>query len=88
MENKWIKGTLTALDGKPITDRTGTNSVLGESIVVPTNDRLFLFMYLKEAYSGDSPGVSIYPENVEKIGNEYRFLDYAKRQFSLVVKED
>ena len=81
------KGTLEVLDGMPITPRTGQSKMKGEFANLPNNNGYFIFMYEQGLGQTESPGVALGPENVEKIGNEYRFFDFANRPFVLTVEE-
>lgn len=76
-------GTLEALDGLPITERTGKSRVRGSFTLHPIEDFVFVFIYDKDEDT-ESPGVTMYPELINKISdNEMEFLDFHKRKFRL-----
>jgi hypothetical protein len=85
------KARLTAMDGNVITPRTGLNSVYGEFSKAPEYPYPFILYYIRQDNIKDSPGVTIYPEDI--VYNEekdiYTFVDYSeRREFKLEVLGD
>lgn len=78
------KVILEALDQVAITPRTGKFKVQGVCETLPTeNSRLMVFYDANE--NTESPGVVMYPEGIERLGNEFKFFDTAKRPFKLTI---
>lgn len=82
-QGKMISCELEALDGKPITPRTGKALVKAETMHLPVEKGISIFIYDNETC--ESPGVHIATDNLENIGNEYRFFDDAKRPFRMTI---
>lgn len=81
-----IKVELEALDGKPITERTGKTKVRAFTNEAPKEKNYQSFFYDNE--DCESPGVYIGIHGVESIGKEYRFNDYEKRPFKVTIIEE
>lgn len=82
-----IKVILEALDGEVITPRTGKSTVKGVIRALPKEDD-YLMVVFDESEGTESPGVFTEINNLELIGNEYRYVDHDNRNFSIVVLDD
>lgn len=85
------KVELEALDGKPITERTGKAKVTGVAASKPIPRWNFIVMYDKdqaEHPTDPSPGVAVASEIVEHIGNEYRITDVDGRTFRAILNKE
>lgn len=82
-----IKVILEALDGNVITPRTGKSKVKGSIKALPKEDD-YLMVIFDESEGTESPGVFTEINNLELIGNEYRYIDYDNRNFSITVIEN
>jgi hypothetical protein len=80
-----IKIIIEALDSKVITPRTGKSRVNGSIKALPKEDD-YLMVIFDESEGTESPGVFTKINNLELIGNEYRYIDYNNRNFSIIVK--
>lgn len=81
-----IKVELEALDGQPITERTGKSKVRAFTKELPKEMNYQIFGYDNE--NCDSPGVCISIQGLESIGNEYKFHDHGKRLFKVTVIDE
>lgn len=78
-----IKVTLEALDHKSITPRTGKSKVNAETNHLPIEGRNQIFFYVNETC--ESPGISIYTQGIERLGNEIKFYDNDRRPFKMTI---
>lgn len=74
---------LEALDGNPITPRTGKSKVLSTTNRLPLEGTTQVFIYENEGC--ESPGVSIFISGLEQLNYEFKFYDYEKRPFKLKI---
>lgn len=79
-----IKVILESLDGNSITPRTGKTKVSASTEKLPSNGDCQIFLYDAEEEC-ESPGVRIATDGLEKLGNEYKFYDDAKRPFKVTI---
>ena len=77
-----IKVLLEALDEKVITPRTGKSKVLAETSRLPIEGEVQEFYYLEKC---ESPGARIATDGIEKMDNEIKFFDDAKRPFKITI---
>lgn len=80
-----IKVKLEALDGKPITERTGKSTVNAETQSYPVEGGYHYFFYVNE--DCESPGVAIATDGIETLGKEAKFYDHTKRPFKITYLE-
>lgn len=78
-----IQVYLEALDGNPITQRTGKSLVRAEMSSLPIEGSVHLFFYVNEKC--ESPGVQIATDDLERVDNEYSFVDDKKRPFKVTI---
>lgn len=79
------KVKISAMDGQPITPRTGKSECIAITSSLPKNDYYQHFIYYHE--DCESPGVAIYIKNLECINDEFLLCDYGKRQFKVKIIE-
>lgn len=72
---------LEALDGNPITPRTGKNKVMAKTVKLPTEGDVLMLFYIDE--DCESPGVRIATDCIDQIEDEYKFFDDSKRPFKI-----
>ncbi len=84
--DQWFEVELEALDGNPITKRTGKAKVSAETNRLPIEGAVQIFIYKNETC--DSPGVQIATDGIERIGNEIKFFDDAKRPFKITINKN
>lgn len=77
---------LQALDGNPITPRTGKASVIATTDRLPIEGELQIFMY-DEKEGCESPGVRVATDRIERIGNQIKFCDDKNRPFKITILE-
>jgi hypothetical protein len=85
-----MKAILEALDGQPITPRTGISKITGTLNSLPEYPGPFILMYDPDQAIHEtrpSPGVIMYPRDVERVYNEFRFLSEELRPYKLTIIE-
>jgi hypothetical protein len=76
--------TLTALDGKVITRRTGSHTVTGLVEKLPEVTRTFIIIY--SGHTCSSPGTSMWVRDLEIVYNGYIITDEGFRKYKLSPK--
>lgn len=83
-----MRAILEALDGEPITPRTGISKITGTLSSLPEYPAPFILMYDPNQAVHDtkpSPGVILFPQNIERIDKEYKFVSEELRPYKLTV---
>lgn len=80
-----IKVILEALDGNPITPRTGKHKVQANIDSIPLEGKQSFFYYDNE--DCESTGVVIMTYGLERIENELLFNSHEKRAYKITIKD-
>lgn len=81
-----------AMDGKPITERTGVSRVRGKTnMSKPVKGQPFVVMYDEgeaKHETSPSPGMISFPDMIESMDKEHRYHDEVGRPFKVRYLED